>query len=120
MNYILKYIELEISYFILEYFINFWSNNVDLFTQLLFSDADILLFVSRLLIKDGSNIDSLPLYDSYAVEYLPTEGVTSTGRHLFVEFTSDEMGTCTGAAIRYEGTYFLYFLNMTYSCLPVI
>uniref|UniRef100_A0A671SCD7 Seizure protein 6-like n=1 Tax=Sinocyclocheilus anshuiensis TaxID=1608454 RepID=A0A671SCD7_9TELE len=56
----------------------------------------------RLLIKDGSNIDSLPLYDSYAVEYLPTEGVTSTGRHLFVEFTSDETGTCTGAAIRYE------------------
>uniref|UniRef100_A0A673NBX3 Seizure related 6 homolog a n=1 Tax=Sinocyclocheilus rhinocerous TaxID=307959 RepID=A0A673NBX3_9TELE len=51
---------------------------------------------------DGSNIDSPPLYDSYAVEYLPTEGVTSTGRHLFVEFTSDEMGTCTGAAIRYE------------------
>ncbi|KTF93089.1 hypothetical protein cypCar_00009496 [Cyprinus carpio] len=35
-------------------------------------------------------------------EYLPTEGVTSTGRHLFVEFTSDETGTCTGAAIRYE------------------
>ncbi|XP_016296044.1 seizure protein 6-like isoform X3 [Sinocyclocheilus anshuiensis] len=56
----------------------------------------------RLLIKDGSNIDSPPLYDSYAVEYLPTEGVTSTGRHLFVEFTSDEMGTCTGAAIRYK------------------
>uniref|UniRef100_A0A673K0X9 Seizure related 6 homolog a n=1 Tax=Sinocyclocheilus rhinocerous TaxID=307959 RepID=A0A673K0X9_9TELE len=51
---------------------------------------------------DGSNIDSLPLYDSYAVEYLPTEGVTSTDRHLFVEFTSDETGTCTGAAIRYE------------------
>uniref|UniRef100_A0A671LG62 Seizure protein 6-like n=1 Tax=Sinocyclocheilus anshuiensis TaxID=1608454 RepID=A0A671LG62_9TELE len=51
---------------------------------------------------DGSNIDSPPLYDSYAVEYLPTEGVTSTGRHLFVEFTSDEMGTCTGAAIRYK------------------
>ncbi|XP_051542291.1 seizure protein 6-like isoform X2 [Myxocyprinus asiaticus] len=56
----------------------------------------------RLLIKDGSNIDSPPLYDSYAVEYLPTEGVTSTARHLFVEFTSDETGTCTGAAIRYE------------------
>ncbi|XP_056127247.1 seizure protein 6 isoform X1 [Rhinichthys klamathensis goyatoka] len=56
----------------------------------------------RLLIKDGSNIDSLPLYDSYAVEYLPIEGVTSTDRHLFVEFTSDETGTCTGTAIRYE------------------
>ncbi|XP_005169241.3 seizure protein 6 isoform X2 [Danio rerio] len=56
----------------------------------------------RLLIKDGSNIDSPPLYDSYAVEYLPAEGVTSTGQHLFIEFTSDEMGTCTGTAIRYE------------------
>ncbi|XP_051973123.1 seizure protein 6 homolog isoform X2 [Xyrauchen texanus] len=56
----------------------------------------------RLLIKDGSNIDSPPLYDSYAVEYLPTEGVISTTRYLFVEFTSDETGTCTGAAIQYE------------------
>ncbi|XP_056591707.1 seizure protein 6 homolog isoform X2 [Triplophysa dalaica] len=56
----------------------------------------------RLLIKDGMNIESPPLYDSYAVEYLPTEGVTSNARHLFVEFTSDESGTCTGTAIRYE------------------
>ncbi|KAI7793677.1 seizure protein 6 homolog isoform X2 [Triplophysa rosa] len=56
----------------------------------------------RLLIKDGMNIESPPLYDSYAVEYLPTEGVTSNARHLFVEFISDESGTCTGAAIRYE------------------
>lgn len=56
----------------------------------------------RLLIKDGRNLDSPPLYDSYAVEYLPTEGVTSSGRRLFVEFTSDESGTCTGTAIRYE------------------
>ncbi|XP_065116659.1 seizure protein 6 homolog isoform X2 [Paramisgurnus dabryanus] len=56
----------------------------------------------RLLIKDGRDIDSSPLYDSYALEYLPNEGVTSSGRHLFVEFTSDESGTCTGVAIRYE------------------
>ncbi|KAL7848339.1 hypothetical protein AOLI_G00230570 [Acnodon oligacanthus] len=56
----------------------------------------------RLLIKNGNNIDSPPIYDSYEVEYLPNEGVVSTGRHLFVEFTTDETGTCTGAAIRYE------------------
>nr|XP_055063940.1 seizure protein 6 homolog isoform X3 [Misgurnus anguillicaudatus] len=56
----------------------------------------------RLLIKDGRDIDSSPLYDSYALEYLPNEGVTSSGRNLFVEFTSDESGTCTGVAIRYE------------------
>ncbi|KAF7700968.1 seizure protein 6 homolog isoform X2 [Silurus meridionalis] len=56
----------------------------------------------RLLIKNGNNIDSPPVYDSYEVEYLPNEGVVSTGRHLFIEFITDEMGTCTGAAIRYE------------------
>ncbi|KAF4082351.1 hypothetical protein AMELA_G00150530 [Ameiurus melas] len=56
----------------------------------------------RLLIKNGNNIDSPPVYDSYEVEYLPNEGVVSTGRHLFIEFTTDETGTCTGAAIRYE------------------
>ncbi|KAK2823187.1 hypothetical protein Q7C36_019787 [Tachysurus vachellii] len=56
----------------------------------------------RLLIKNGNNIDSPPVYDSYEVEYLPNEGVMSTGRHLFIEFTTDESGTCTGAAIRYE------------------
>ncbi|XP_035290633.1 seizure protein 6 homolog isoform X3 [Anguilla anguilla] len=56
----------------------------------------------RLLIKDGNNIDSPPVYDSYEVEYLPNEGVASTGRHLFVEFTSDGAGTSTGAAVRYE------------------
>ncbi|XP_062869777.1 seizure protein 6 homolog [Trichomycterus rosablanca] len=56
----------------------------------------------RLLIKNGNNIDSSPLYDSYEVEYLPNEGVVSTDRHLFIEFTTDETGTCTGAAIRYE------------------
>ncbi|KAM9455253.1 seizure protein 6 isoform 2-T2 [Clarias gariepinus] len=56
----------------------------------------------RLLIKNGNNIDSPVVYDSYEVEYLPNEGVVSIGRHLFIEFTTDETGTCTGAAIRYE------------------
>lgn len=61
-------------------------------------------FLHRLLIKNGNNIDSPVVYDSYEVEYLPNEGVVSIGRHLFIEFTTDETGTCTGAAIRYEGT----------------
>lgn len=57
----------------------------------------------RLLIKNGNNIDSPPVYDSYEVEYLPNEGVLSTGRYLFIEFTTDGTTTSTGAAIRYEG-----------------
>ncbi|XP_077963551.1 seizure protein 6 homolog isoform X3 [Gasterosteus aculeatus] len=56
----------------------------------------------RLLIKNGNNIDSPPVYDSYEVEYLPNEGVLSTERYLFVEFTTDGTLTSTGAAIRYE------------------
>ncbi|CAJ1064275.1 seizure protein 6 homolog isoform X1 [Xyrichtys novacula] len=56
----------------------------------------------RLLIKNGNNIDSPPVYDSYEVEYLPNEGVLSTGRYLFIEFTTDGTMTSTGAAIRYE------------------
>ncbi|XP_034034667.1 seizure protein 6 homolog [Thalassophryne amazonica] len=56
----------------------------------------------RLLIKNGNNIDSPPVYDSYEVEYLPNEGVLSTGRYLFVEFTTDGTMTSTGTAIRYE------------------
>eukprot|EP00066_Takifugu_rubripes_P006446 XP_003971244.1 PREDICTED: seizure protein 6 homolog [Takifugu rubripes] len=56
----------------------------------------------RLLIKNGNNIDSPPIYDSYEVEYLPNEGVLSTGRYLFIEFTTDGTITSTGAAIRYE------------------
>ncbi|XP_046876860.1 seizure protein 6-like [Hypomesus transpacificus] len=56
----------------------------------------------RLLIKNGNNIDSPPVYDSYEVEYLPNEGVVSSGRHLFVEFTTDGTVTSTGAAVRYE------------------
>ncbi|XP_035239742.1 seizure protein 6-like [Anguilla anguilla] len=56
----------------------------------------------RLLIKNGNNIDSPPLYDSYEVEYLPNEGVVSSARHLFLELTTDGSGTSTGAAVRYE------------------
>ncbi|XP_072548129.1 seizure protein 6 homolog isoform X2 [Salminus brasiliensis] len=56
----------------------------------------------RLLIKNGNNIDSATLYDSYEVEYLPNEGIVSSSRHLFIEFTTDGSGTNTGAAIRYE------------------
>lgn len=60
-------------------------------------------FIFRLLIKNGNNIDSPPVYDSYEVEYLPNEGVLSTGRYLFIEFTTDGSLTSTGAAVRYEG-----------------
>lgn len=60
--------------------------------------------VCRLLIKNGNNIDSSTLYDSYEVEYLPNEGIVSTSTFLFIEFTTDGSGTNTGAAIRYEGT----------------
>ncbi|CAB1419916.1 unnamed protein product [Pleuronectes platessa] len=53
----------------------------------------------RLLIKNGNNIDSPPVYDSYEVEYLPNEGVLSTGRYLFIEFTTDGTVTSTAFAI---------------------
>ncbi|KAK1785762.1 hypothetical protein P4O66_003147 [Electrophorus voltai] len=56
----------------------------------------------RLLIKNGNNIDSSTLYDSYEVEYLPNEGIASSSRYLFIEFTSDGSGTNTGVAIRFE------------------
>uniref|UniRef100_A0A3B3R744 Seizure related 6 homolog n=1 Tax=Paramormyrops kingsleyae TaxID=1676925 RepID=A0A3B3R744_9TELE len=55
-----------------------------------------------LLIKNGNNIDSPPLYDSYEVEYLPNEGIVSSSHHLFVELITDASGTSTGTAIRYE------------------
>lgn len=51
------------------------------------------------------------MYDSYEVEYLPNEGVLSTGRHLFVEFTTDGTMTSTGAAIRYEGRLIMQMTN---------
>ncbi|XP_010868993.4 seizure protein 6 homolog isoform X2 [Esox lucius] len=56
----------------------------------------------RLLLKNGNNIDSPPLYDSYEVEYLPNEGLVSISRHLFIELTTDGAGTSTGVAIRYQ------------------
>lgn len=70
--------------------------------------------VSRLLIKNGNSIDSSTLYDSYEVEYLPNEGIVSSSRYLFIEFTTDGSGTNTGAAIRYEGMDMSSFLE--YKC----
>lgn len=67
--------------------------------------------VCRLLIKNGNNIDSSTLYDSYEVEYLPNEGIVSSSRYLFIEFTTDGSGTNTGAAIRYEGMDMASFLD---------
>lgn len=75
-----------------------------LVSQRLTSDGIyVWVYIFRLLIKNGNNIDSPPVYDSYEVEYLPNEGVLSTGRYLFIEFTTDGTMTSTGAAIRYEG-----------------
>ncbi|KAM9320616.1 seizure protein 6 homolog [Gastrophryne carolinensis] len=56
----------------------------------------------RLIIRDGNTIDSPPIYDSYEVEYLPIEGLLSTSRHFFIEFTTDSSGTSTGMALRYQ------------------
>ncbi|XP_053313031.1 seizure protein 6 homolog isoform X2 [Spea bombifrons] len=56
----------------------------------------------RLIIRDGNNIDSPPIYDSYEVEYLPIEGLLSSGRHFFIEFTTDSSGGSTGVALRYQ------------------
>ncbi|KAJ7990680.1 hypothetical protein DPEC_G00302910 [Dallia pectoralis] len=56
----------------------------------------------RLMLKNGNNINSPPLYDSYEVEYLPNEGLVSISRHLFIELTTDGAGTSTGIAIRYQ------------------
>lgn len=72
--------------------------------------------VCRLLIKNGNNIDSLTLYDSYEVEYLPNEGIVSTSRYLFIEFTTDGSGTNTGAAIRYEGMGVASLLDAGLGC----
>lgn len=74
-----------------------------------------LCSVCRLLIKNGNNIESSTLYDSYEVEYLPNEGIVSTSRYLFIEFTTDGSGTNTGAAIRYEGMDVASFLANKYS-----
>ncbi|OCT94025.1 hypothetical protein XELAEV_18011688mg [Xenopus laevis] len=56
----------------------------------------------RLIIRDGNTIDSPPIYDSYEVEYLPIEGLLSSARHLFIEFTTDSSGSSTGVALRFQ------------------
>ncbi|KAM8977049.1 seizure protein 6 homolog [Pelodytes ibericus] len=56
----------------------------------------------RLIIRDGNTIDSPPIYDSYEVEYLPIEGLLSSARHFFIEFTTDSSGSSTGVALRYQ------------------
>ncbi|XP_067165865.1 seizure protein 6 homolog [Apteryx mantelli] len=56
----------------------------------------------RLIIRNGNNVEAPPVYDSYEVEYLPIEGLLSTGRHFFVELTTDSSGASTGMALRYE------------------
>ncbi|XP_075052941.1 seizure protein 6 homolog isoform X2 [Mixophyes fleayi] len=56
----------------------------------------------RLIIRDGNTIDSPPVYDSYEVEYLPIEGLLSTGRNVFIELTTDSSGSSTGVALRYQ------------------
>lgn len=42
------------------------------------------------------------MYDSYEVEYLPIEGLLSSGRHFFVELSTDSSGAAAGMALRYE------------------
>ncbi|KAJ3589849.1 hypothetical protein NHX12_010690, partial [Muraenolepis orangiensis] len=64
----------------------------------------------RLLIKNGNNIDSPVVYDSYEVENLPNEGVMSTGRHLFGppsdtkygNFSSSDPGYGVGALVEFS------------------
>lgn len=60
--------------------------------------------LGRLIIRNGNNVEAPPVYDSYEVEYLPIEGLLSTGRHFFVELTTDSSGAAAGMALRYEGT----------------
>lgn len=59
--------------------------------------------LTRLIIRNGNNVEAPPVYDSYEVEYLPIEGLLSTGRHFFVELTTDSSGAAAGMALRYEG-----------------
>ncbi|KAM8797289.1 seizure protein 6 homolog [Eudromia elegans] len=56
----------------------------------------------RLIIRNGNSVEAPPVYDSYEVEYLPIEGLLSTGRHFFVELTTDSSGAAAGMALRYE------------------
>lgn len=57
----------------------------------------------RLIIRNGDNVEAPPVYDSYEVEYLPIEGLLSSGRHFFVELSTDSSGVAAGMALRYEG-----------------
>ncbi|KAL7976103.1 hypothetical protein Chor_009781, partial [Crotalus horridus] len=56
----------------------------------------------RLIIRNGNNIEAPPVYDSYEVEYLPIEGLVSTSRGFFIEFSTDSGGVAAGMALRYE------------------
>ncbi|XP_054939407.1 seizure protein 6 homolog, partial [Physeter macrocephalus] len=56
----------------------------------------------RLIIRNGDNVEAPPVYDSYEVEYLPIEGLLSSGRHFFVELSTDSSGAAAGMALRYE------------------
>ncbi|KAM6242121.1 seizure protein 6 homolog [Porphyrio hochstetteri] len=56
----------------------------------------------RLIIRNGNNVEAPPVYDSYEVEYLPIEGLLSTGHHFFIELTTDSSGAAAGMALRYE------------------
>uniref|UniRef100_G3U3A5 Seizure related 6 homolog n=1 Tax=Loxodonta africana TaxID=9785 RepID=G3U3A5_LOXAF len=56
----------------------------------------------RLIIRNGDNVEAPPVYDSYEVEYLPIEGLLSSGRHFFVELSTDSNGAAAGMALRYE------------------
>ncbi|KAG8147590.1 hypothetical protein E2320_001395, partial [Naja naja] len=58
----------------------------------------------RLIIRNGNNIEAPPVYDSYEVEYLPIEGLVSTSRGFFIEFSTDSVGVAAGVALRYEAT----------------
>uniref|UniRef100_A0A6Q2XMB1 Seizure related 6 homolog b n=1 Tax=Esox lucius TaxID=8010 RepID=A0A6Q2XMB1_ESOLU len=69
----------------------------------------------RLLLKNGNNIDSPPLYDSYEVEYLPNEGLVSISRHLFIELTTDGAGTSTAFAAGHCYEPFVKYGNFTSS-----
>ena len=63
----------------------------------------LLLSWPRLIIRNGDNVEAPPVYDSYEVEYLPIEGLLSSGRHFFVELSTDSSGAAAGMALRYEG-----------------
>ncbi|XP_077826769.1 seizure protein 6 homolog isoform X11 [Macaca mulatta] len=56
----------------------------------------------RLIIRNGDNVEAPPVYDSYEVEYLPIEGLLSSGKHFFVELSTDSSGAAAGMALRYE------------------